>query len=423
LAGGDTRDDQSLYTRGERSTVTPALEPAAPSAPRLTPIFDAIYASGAVGQQVSAAAWLQAMLDVEAALARACAAEGLIEPHAAEAIAAECQAERFDLRALTAAGAEHAQPVVALVAALRKAVGEALAPLVHLGATSQDILDTAAMLLARRALDVSIPDAAAAARAAARLAVEHRDTPMTGRTLLQGALPTSFGLRAAGWLVGIDRALARLAFVREGELAVQMGGPAGTRGPTIAALVAEELGLAEPTIPWATIRVAPANLAGALGALAGVLGKIARDVTLLAQDEVGELREGGPPGRGGSSAMAHKHNPVASVSILACTRRVPGLVATLLACMEQEHERAAGAWQAEWGTLTDLLALTGSAAAWARELLEELDVDAARMRENLERLAAAGVPEAREHERHLGAAGELIDRALAAHTTTSTGAR
>jgi 3-carboxy-cis,cis-muconate cycloisomerase len=179
--------------------------------------------------------------------------------------------------------------------------------------------------------------------------------------------------------------------------------------------VAVELGLAAPILSWHTIRVRPASLAGAIGALAGILGKVARDVTLLAQDEIGELREGGDSERGGSTAMAHKRNPVAAVSVLACTKRVPSLVATIYACMEQEHERAAGAWQAEWGTLTELLSLTGSATAWARELLDYLEVDRERMKENLARLAAAGVEEAADPERHFGAASELIERALAAH--------
>lgn len=237
---------------------------------------------------------------------------------------------------------------------------------------------------------------------------------MSGRTLLQQALPVSFGLRAAGWMVGLEEAGARLSQVRERELAVQMGGPVGDRSPAVAAHVAAELQLAEPALPWHTTRVRLAALAGALGAMAGALAKIARDVTLLAQDEVGEVREAAGADSGSSSAMAHKRNPVAAVSVLACTRRVPGLVATLLGCMEQEHERAAGAWQAEWGTVSDLLRLTGSAASWGRELLEHLDVDAARMRDNLRRLAAAGVAEATEPERHLGAATELIDRALAA---------
>jgi 3-carboxy-cis,cis-muconate cycloisomerase len=373
-----------------------------------------MYARGEAAAAVQDRAWLQAMLDVEAALARACAAEGLIPAHAAQAIAHAAQAERVDLAAIARGVADSATPVGALVAALRDAVGDEAAPHVHAGATSQDVLDTAAMLVAHRALGPLLADAAAAADAAATLAGAHRATPMAGRTLLQQALPTSFGLRAAGWLAGLDEARAALAAVREGGLAVQMGGAVGNRDPAVAVRVAADLGLAVPTLPWHAIRVRPALLAGALGALAGVSGKLARDVTLLAQSEVGEAREGGR-GRGGSTAMAHKRNPVAAVSVLACAGRVPGLVATLLAAMTQEHERAAGAWQAEWGTLVDLLALTGSAVAWARELLAHLEVDPARMRENLATLAAAGVAEAQEPERHLGAAGELVDRALAAH--------
>ncbi len=378
-------------------------------------MFAGIYARGAVAPAVSDTAWLQAMLDAEAALARACAHEELISAQAAAVIAAACRAERFDAAELAAGAAEHASPVVPLVAALRAAVGDEHAAAVHLGATSQDILDTAAMLVLRRALAPLLQDAGAAASAAAALADRHRATPMAGRTLLRQALPTSFGLRAAGWMVAIDEARTALEQVRDGGAAVQMGGPVGTRAPAIADRVGEELGLARPLLPWHTNRTRPAAAAGALGVLAGVLGKIARDVTLLAQDEIGELREGGPPGRGGSSAMAHKRNPVGAVSVLACTKRVPGLVATLLACMEQEHERAAGAWQAEPGVLSELLALTGSAAAWARELLENLAVDADRMAENLARLAAAGVAPAADPARHLGAAAELIDRALAAH--------
>jgi 3-carboxy-cis,cis-muconate cycloisomerase len=354
------------------------------------------------------------MLDVEAALARACAREALMPGEAAEAIAAVCSAERFDVETIGQEGARHASPVVALVRALREQVGDEHARYVHLGATSQDILDTAAMLLSSRALELILTDACAATRAAARLADEHRTTAMSGRTLLQQALPTTFGLRAAAWLTGIDQACTRLRDVRERELAVQMGGPVGARTPAVAALVAEQLGLAEPVMPWHTIRVRVAALASALAVLAGVFGKVGRDVTLLAQDELGELREGGDHRSGGSTAMAHKHNPVAAVSVIACARRTPALAGTMLSSMEQEHERAAGAWQAEWGTLTELLALTGSAASWSRDLLEHLQVDADRMRENLHRLAVAGVPEAATPERHLDAASELIDRALTA---------
>jgi 3-carboxy-cis,cis-muconate cycloisomerase len=377
-------------------------------------LFGGLYGRGTAASLLGDEAWLRAMLDVEAALARACAGEGLIPGAAARAIVAACGSGDFDLASIAGEAALHASPVVPLVAALRAVVGEPGAQYVHAGATSQDVLDTALMLCVHRALGPLLEDAGAAAAAAARLAAEHRATPVAGRTLLQQALPTSFGLHAAGWLYGIDAASRRLAAIRAQGLPVQMGGPVGNRAPGVAARVAAELSLAEPPLPWHTIRVAPANLACALGVLAGVLGKLARDVTLMAQQEVGELREGGE-GRGASSAMAHKRNPVGAVSVLACAKRAPGLVATILACMEQEHERAAGAWQAEWGVHAELIGLVGSAAAWARELLERLEVDPARMLENLRQLADAGVTQARTPEAHLGAADELIERALAAH--------
>lgn len=377
-------------------------------------LFAGIYARGGAAGAVSDEAWLGAMLEVEAALARACAREQLIPSAAADAIAAACRELDIDPCELGQEAAAHASPVVPLVRALRMRLGPELAEYAHLGATSQDILDTAAMLVCDRACGAILEDAQGAADAAAGLADEHRDTVMTGRTLLQQALPGSFGLRAAGWLVGIDSACGRLSQVRERELFVQMGGAVGSRGPAIASAVASELGLSVPVMPWHTMRVPIGNLAAAVGVLAGALAKMARDVTLLAQSEIGELREGGE-GRGGSTAMAHKRNPVAAVSALACARRAPGLVATLLSSMEQELERAAGAWQAEWGTLTDLLALAGSAASWARDLLEHVEVDARRMRENLSLLAESGVAEAADPRAHLGAASELIDRALAAH--------
>jgi 3-carboxy-cis,cis-muconate cycloisomerase len=364
-------------------------------------LFDALYARGPVAAQTDGRAWLAAMLDVEAALARACADEGLIPAASAEAIVRACRVEAFDLSAIAAATGDSATPVIAIVAGLRRAVGEQAAPHVHLGATSQDIIDSAAMLLARRALEPLLADAGLAASAAAGLAEVHRESPMAARTLLQQAQLSTFGLRAAGWLVGLAEACVRLREVADRRLAVQMGGPVGTRAPAVGARVAAQLGLAEPTLPWGAIRVRPVELASALGVLAGVFAKIARDVELFAQNEVGELREGGAE-RGGSSAMAHKRNPVASVAILACTTRVPGLVSTMLAAMAQEHERAAGAWQAEWGTLSDLLTLVGSAAAWSADLLGGLEVDVVRMREN-----AAGL------DGSLDGVAPLIDRALA----------
>jgi 3-carboxy-cis,cis-muconate cycloisomerase len=381
---------------------TSASRAAARRSSSTSELFGGIYARGAVAAEVADAAWLQALLDVEAALARACVAEGLIAAQAGDAIVAACSdAESFDLAALGAEAGESASPVVALARILRERAGEHA----HHGATSQDVMDTATMLVARRALHPLLADAAAAAGACARLAEEHRETPIMGRTLLGHALPTSFGLKAAVWMSSIDEARAWLGDVRDRALAVQMGGPVGHRDPAIAAHVARELGLAEPLLPWHVVRLRPAGLAAGLAAMAGVLAKLARDVTLLAQDEVGEVREGGGAGRGGSSAMAHKRNPVAAVSVLACAQRVPGLAATILASMAHEHERAAGAWQAEWGTLNDALALTGSAAAWARDLLEHLEVDADMMR-----LHAGERPD-------LGASAVLIDRALAAHRT------
>jgi 3-carboxy-cis,cis-muconate cycloisomerase len=374
--------------------------------------FSGIYARGEAASAASGEAWLRAMLEVEAALARACAREALIPSQAASAIAAACEQLQLDPSVIAGPAAEHATPVVPLVAALGEQVGTELADYVHLGATSQDILDTAAMLIARRATDAVLADLDGAERAAATLADEHRGTVMSGRTLLQQALPTTFGLRAAGWLVGLNSAQARLREVGERQLGVQMGGPVGTRGPEVAAAVADELGLVAPVLPWHTVRVGIGDLGGALGVVSGVLAKVARDVTLLAQTEVGEVHEGGHRERGRSSAMPHKRNPVAAVSLLACARRVPGLVATLLSSMEQEHERAAGAWQAEWGTLTDLLVLAGSAASWGRDLLEHLEIDPERMRQNLSLLAAMGVPEAADPLAHVGAAAELIDRAL-----------
>ena len=364
-------------------------------------LFEGIYARGETAAQLSDVAWLQAMLDVEAALAVAVGAPA----ESARQIAAACRAERFDLGALAAETARNATPVVGLVAALRDAVPADAREYVHTGATSQDIVDTALMLVAQRALGPLLADARVAAGHAAALAAEHRHARMIGRTLLQPALPTTFGLRAAGWLVGIDEARDRLASVVGTELAVQMGGPVGGGSPRVAARLAAELRLAEPVMPWGAIRVRPANLATALGTLAGVFSKVARDVTLLAQQELAEVAEGEA---GSSSAMAHKRNPVAAVSTLACTGRVPGLVSTILAAMEQEHERAAGAWQAEWGTHTELLGLTGSAAAWTETMLGGLHVDADRMAANLAASPTADRPLP-------DGAQDLIDRALAAH--------
>jgi 3-carboxy-cis,cis-muconate cycloisomerase len=361
-------------------------------------LFDGVFGRGAV--DTSDQAWLQAMLDTEAALARALEQAGMAAAGAGAAVTAAARAEAFDAADLGRQAALTGNPVPALVRALTRMLSPGPARAVHQGATSQDIIDTAAMLLARQALGVISDDLAAAGVAAARLAAVHRDPIMIGRTLLQQAVPVTFGLVAAGWLTGLDEATTALDRVAASRLAVQFGGAAGTlsalggRGPEVAALLAAELGLHAPTLPWHTDRLRITEIAGACAGVTGVLSKIARDVTLLAQSEVGEVAEGGGDGRGGSSAMPQKRNPVASIAVLGCTRQVPGLVATLVAAAEQEHQRAAGAWHAEWEPLADLLRLTGSAASWAADLLGGLEPAPGRMRRNLD--AAGGFPMA-EH--------------------------
>jgi len=350
-------------------------------------LFSALFARGAVAGELSDRAWVQALLDVEAGLARALAHARVVPLSAAQAVTAAARAERIDLDDLAEASAAAGNPVPALVKALRALVPPEAASAVHTGATSQDIVDSALMLILKRALPHLQDDLAACASVCARLARQHAATVMVGRTLLQQATPISFGLKAAGYLHALDRSLAGL---RRCQLPVQLGGASGTlsvletQGVEIARLLATELGLAEPTLPWHTLRMPVLQIATALGVAAAVLGKIARDITLLAQSEVDEVSEPGGPDRGGSSTMPHKRNPIGSTLALGCTKRVPGLVATMLSAAEQEHERAAGAWHAEWETMTDIVRLTGSAASWLREVLEGLEVNVERMREGLE---------------------------------------
>ena len=381
--------------------------------PNARGLFGGVFARG--GVEVGDAAWLQAMLDAEAGLARALERAGLAPAGSGEAVTAAARADDFDPNELGRLAALTGNPVPGLARALARRVPQTAVSAVHRGATSQDILDTAAMLLAKRAIGVVLADLAEAAEAAAGLARTHRASIMIGRTLLQQAVPVTFGLVAAGWQTGVDEARTGLAAVGSRRLAVQFGGAAGTlaslggAGQRVAGLLAEELGLAVLVLPWHTDRLRIIDLGAALARVTTALGKIARDVTLLAQSEVGELSEGGPPEaraadqrgadqqapaasprRGGSSAMPHKHNPVASVAVLGCTRQVPGLFGILVSNAEHELQRAAGAWHAEWEPLTALLRLTGSAASWAAELLSGLVVDTARMAANL--AATKGLP-------------------------------
>ncbi|MFL5869676.1 MAG: 3-carboxy-cis,cis-muconate cycloisomerase [Solirubrobacterales bacterium] len=378
--------------------------------------FSGLFVPEAVAATTSPEAWLAAMLEVEAALADAEAEAGLIPADAAKSIGSACDADGFDVDRLAAEGRLSANPVVPLVTALREKVGGDAARFVHHGATSQDVMDSAAMLVSSRALGVLRPELDGVAAACAELARRHRETPMAGRTLLQQAQPITFGLKAAGWLDSVMAARERLGSL---SLAVQLGGPAGTLasigpdGERVVGLLAQRLGLEEPALPWHTARLRIADLGASLALTAGALEKIALDVVLLSQTEVGELAEPSGGGRGGSSSMPHKRNPVGSVLAIACARRVRGDAGVLLAAMPQEHERAAGAWQSEWAPLSDALGLTGGAASAMRETLEGIEVRPDRMRENLEALRGqlAG-DDALDQAENLGSAGVFVDRVL-----------
>jgi 3-carboxy-cis,cis-muconate cycloisomerase len=345
-------------------------------------LFGALFNAGDI--DVNDEAWLQAMLDTEAALARAAERAGLAPPGSGAAVTAAASVSSFDAKKIGQAAAAIGNPVSALVKDLTGLVDPQHAIAVHIGATSQDIIDTALMLLAKRATTTIQADLAEAASASETLTRTHATTVMPGRTLLQQAVPITFGLITAGWLTAIDEARRQLAQV---PLAIQYGGAAGTlalladKGPEVAELLAEELDLASPVLPWHTDRLRILNLASALTATCAALGKIARDITLLSQTELAEVKE---PSPGGSSTMPHKQNPVAAIVILGNTKQAPGLLSTLAAAAEQELQRAAGAWHCEWQPLSHLLQLTASAAHWSAQLLAGLQVDPARMRANLE---------------------------------------
>ncbi|MEA2377077.1 MAG: 3-carboxy-cis,cis-muconate cycloisomerase [Thermoleophilaceae bacterium] len=349
--------------------------------------FEALFVPTDVREATGERAWLQAMLDFEAGLAAAQARAGLIPEEAAREIGAACVAEAFDPETIALAGRETGTPAAALVSALRDAVGAEVARHVHRGATSQDVMDTAAVLVARRALEPIRAELDGVAAACAALASEHRGTLMAARTLLQQALPTTFGLKAAGWLVAVDEARDLLDGV---ALEVELGGAAGTLaslgddGLRVLSFLAAELELGEPVLPWHTRRLRIGELGAALALTAGALEKIALDVKLMAQTEVGEVAELAAGGRGGSSTLPHKRNPVGAALAIACAHGARGAASVLIGALAQEHERAAGAWQAEWEALSRALALAGGAAAGVRESLEGLEVRPERMRANLE---------------------------------------
>lgn len=355
---------------------------------RVMSAFDALFVPADMRAAVSPRAWLQGMLDAERALVNAAARTGAVPAHLAAEIAGACDPDRFDFDLLAGEGRAVGNLAEPLVRALAGSVGEEAARHVHRGATSQDIVDTAAMLVSQRALGVVLQDVDRVAATAAALARAHRGTLMAARTMLQQAVPSTFGLKAAGWLTAVVEARVRLVELRDERLAAQLGGAAGTLaafgadGVDVLERFARELGLQTPAMPWHADRTRLAELGAALATAAGVAAKIALDLVLLAQTEVGEVAEGGGTGR--SSTMPQKRNPVRSTLARASARLAAAHASVLTGALEQEHDRAAGAWQAEWDALSGSLAYTGGAMRSLAEALEALEVDAERMRRNLD---------------------------------------
>jgi len=349
--------------------------------------FSAIFVPHELREAVSDRAWLQGMLDAEHALAEAGAAVGLLPEEAVARIEKACRAQLYDPARVADDGRAVGNPAEPLVRELRAAVGEETAGYVHLGATSQDVVDTAAMLVCRRATQLVLAELDRLADGCAALARAHRSTPMAARTLLQQAVPTTFGLKAAGWLVSVLEARRSLATVREGRLAAQLGGAAGTLAALgdealeVVRLYAGELALAEPLLPWHANRQRVAEVGAALDAVAGAAAKVGRDVVLLAQSEVGEVAEAWG---GRSSTMPQKRNPVRSTLAVACARLANAHAEVRLGGLAHEHERAVGGWHAEWEALSGALAFAGGSAAAAADAITGLEVDEDRMRANLE---------------------------------------
>jgi 3-carboxy-cis,cis-muconate cycloisomerase len=361
--------------------------------PSSSSLLAPLFSSAAMRAVVDDTARLQRMLDFEAALAKAEADAGVIPATAAGPIGAACRADRFDLGQIAeeavAAGNIAIPLVKALTAEVAKSDREA-AGVVHWGATSQDVIDTALVLELRDAVKALDGDLERAIDGFSAQAARHKTTLMVGRTWMQQALPMPFGLKLAGYAAALARARARLDWARDEVLVVQFGGAAGTlaalgnKGLDVTERLATELRLDVPPAPWHSHRDRLAEVAGAFAILAGTCGKIARDVSLLMQTEVGEAFEPAEAGRGGSSSMPHKRNPTAAAAALAAASMAPQLAATIFAAQVQEHERALGGWQAEWPTFPALLLVTSGALRAVADIAEGLEVDAERMRANLD---------------------------------------
>jgi len=356
-------------------------------------LLDPLFGSAAMDEVFSDAARLQCMLDFEAALAHAEARCGIIPPAAAQAIASKCKAELIDTNALAAATAISLNPAIPLVKQLTTLVAKddpEAARFVHWGATSQDANDTGLVLQMRQGFDILEADLAALCIGLTELAQKHRSTPIAGRTLMQHALPTTFGVKVAAWLDAMNRHRERFAETGARVLVLQFGGAVGTlaalreRGLQVAEALAAELRLGLPALPWHTQRDRVAEAATTLGLCTGTLGKVARDISLHMQTEIAEVFEPAGEGRGGSSTMPHKRNPVSAAVVLSAATRVPGLVGTMLSAMVQEDERGLGNWHAEWETLPEIFRLTAGALHQMAVIVPHLEIDAARMRRNLD---------------------------------------
>ncbi len=356
-------------------------------------LLDALFRYDALDKLFSDEARLQGMLDFEAALARAEASCGIVPESQAQIIVAKCRAENFDLSAIAKDAALAGNLAIPLVRKLTELVAHEdkdAARFVHWGSTSQDAIDTGCILQVRGAFDLIGQDLARLTGTLVTLAETHRGTPVVARTWMQQALPTTFGFIVAGWLDAVSRHRERLAEIKPRVLTLQFGGAVGTlaalggRGQEVAKTLADDLRLSLASIPWHTHRDRIAEIATTLGLCTGTLGKIARDISLHGQTEIAELAEPVFEGRGGSSTMPHKRNPVTCAVVLSAATRIPGLVNTLLSAMLQEEQRGLGGWHAEWETLPDIICLSGGALHHLAEMLPGLEVDTQRMRHNLE---------------------------------------
>ena len=356
-------------------------------------LFEAYFTADSMAEVFCDRGRLQGMLDFEAGLARAQARVGLIPQAAVAPIAQACLASLYDVDALGAAIATAGNSAIPLVKALGKLIASEDAGAerhVHLGATSQDVMDTGLVLQLRRALGLIETDLARLGDVLAAQAQRYAEVPMAGRTWLQHATPVTLGMKIAGWLGAVTRSRQRLAELKPRLLVLQFGGASGTlaalgeQAMPVAEALAAELQLGLPEQPWHTQRDRLVEFAGVLGLIAGSLGKLGRDISLLMQTEAAEVFEPSAPGKGGSSTMPHKRNPVGAAVLISTATRVPGLVSTMFSAMPQEHERSLGLWHAEWETLPDICRLVSGALQQALLVSEGLEVDPERMQHNLD---------------------------------------